>query len=89
MIISLIRTVYFLRLKAENTAVTYAGDGPTLGAMATLNLSESSSVPSDETGKALSQAQLSFKQSGSRHLIRHTQHISQCLLTKEGPMQAF
>ena len=26
MIVSLIRTVYFLRLKAENTAVTQAGD---------------------------------------------------------------
>ena len=27
MIVSLIRTVYFLRLKAENTAVTHAGHG--------------------------------------------------------------
>ena len=33
---------------------------PTLRAMATLKLSESRSVPSDETGKALSQAPLSF-----------------------------
>ena len=29
MIVSLIRTIYFLRLKAENTAITWAGHGKT------------------------------------------------------------
>ena len=38
-------------------------------------LSESRSVPSDETGKALSQAPLSLCVSGSRNLLCHTQHV--------------
>ena len=33
MIVSLTRTVYFLRLKAKNTAVTEAGHGTTYGNM--------------------------------------------------------
>ena len=54
---------------------------PTLRAMATLKLSWSSSVPSDETGKTLSQAPLSFRAVAS-NLVLDTWSSSSSILSQ-------